>query len=68
MSDLLLFQAPQKLKKCKETVPITNEKTARSLIVAGRRRPFLRLQGDEQDTRLSDAGSVPRGPGGHGGA
>lgn len=28
-------QAPQKLEKCKETVPITNEKTARSLIVAG---------------------------------
>lgn len=39
-----------------------------SLIVAGRRRPFLRLQGDKQDARLSDAGSVPRGPGGHGGS
>lgn len=49
-----------------------NEKMAafnrRRLIVAGRRRPFLRLQGDEQDTRLPDAGSVPRGSGGHGGA
>lgn len=59
------------------TVPVTNEKMAdfsyvwvfnHSLIVAGWRRPFLRLQGDKQDARLSDAGSVPRGPGWYGGA
>lgn len=41
--------------------------TVRKFYLTGRRRRFLYVQGNEQDSRFFDLSSVPGGPGGRGG-